>query len=107
MVASLTRLMLVIRGQVRSRARLEAENLALRQQLSVLYRRSPGDPVALLVRKPPGKEAWIGAGTDSSQQSVGEMTCPHDSYTPQTGWRMADDFDSNLGPAHTTYKSSR
>jgi hypothetical protein len=41
MVAFLTRLMLVIRGQVRSRARLEAENLVLRQQLSVLYRRSP------------------------------------------------------------------
>ncbi len=41
MLAFLTRLMLVIRGHVRSRARLEAENLVLRQQPSVLNRRSP------------------------------------------------------------------
>jgi hypothetical protein len=41
MVAFLTRLMFVIRGHLRSRGRLEAENLVLRQQLSVLNRRSP------------------------------------------------------------------
>jgi transposase InsO family protein len=41
MVAFLTRLMLVIRGHIRSRASLEAENLVLRQQLSVLNRRPP------------------------------------------------------------------
>ncbi len=41
MVAFLTRLILVIRGQVRSRASLEAENLVLRQQPSVPNRRSP------------------------------------------------------------------
>jgi hypothetical protein len=41
MVASLTRLMPVLRGHFRSRARLEAENLVLRLQLSVLNQRSP------------------------------------------------------------------
>ena len=41
MVAFLTRLILVLRGHIRSRANLEAENLVLRQQLSVLNRRSP------------------------------------------------------------------
>lgn len=41
MVAFLTRLMLVLRAGFESRARLEAENLVLRQQLLVLNRRSP------------------------------------------------------------------
>jgi transposase InsO family protein len=41
MVAFLTRLMLVLRARFRSRARLEAENLVLRQQLLVLNRRLP------------------------------------------------------------------
>jgi Integrase core domain len=41
MVAFLTRLMLVLRTRLKSRARLEAENLVLRQQLLVLNRRLP------------------------------------------------------------------
>jgi hypothetical protein len=41
MAAFLTRLILVLRGHFRSRVSLEAENLVLRQQLSVLNRRSP------------------------------------------------------------------
>jgi hypothetical protein len=39
MAAVLTRLMLVLRAGFKSRARLEAENLVLRQQLLVLNRR--------------------------------------------------------------------
>lgn len=42
MVTVLTRLMLVLRAGFESRARLEAENLVLRQQLLVLNRRLPG-----------------------------------------------------------------
>jgi hypothetical protein len=42
MVAFLTRLMLVLRTRLKSRARLEAENLVLRQQLLVLNRRLAG-----------------------------------------------------------------
>jgi hypothetical protein len=41
MVALLTRLMLVLRARFMSRARLEAENLVLRQQLLVLNHRLP------------------------------------------------------------------
>jgi transposase InsO family protein len=41
MAALLTRLMLVLRARFKSRARLEAENLMLRQQLLVLNRRLP------------------------------------------------------------------
>ena len=41
MVAFLTRLMLMLRARFKSRARLEAENLVLRQQLLVLNRRLP------------------------------------------------------------------
>jgi hypothetical protein len=41
MVAFLTRLMVVLRAHLKSRARLEAENLVLRQQLLVLNRRLP------------------------------------------------------------------
>ncbi len=41
MVAFLTRLMVVLRTRFESRARLEAENLVLRQQLVVLNRRLP------------------------------------------------------------------
>jgi hypothetical protein len=41
MVAFLTRPILVLRGHFRSRVRLEAETLLLRQQLSALNRRSP------------------------------------------------------------------
>ena len=40
MVAFLTRLLLVLRSRVKSRVRLEAENLVLRQQLVVLSRKS-------------------------------------------------------------------
>ena len=41
MVAFLTQLLLAIRSRFTSRARLEAENLLLRQQLVVLRRKSP------------------------------------------------------------------
>ena len=41
MVAFLTRLLLAIRSRFTRRARLEAENLILRQQLVVLRRKSP------------------------------------------------------------------
>src|ERR1700726_5135663 len=41
MVAFLTQLLLAIRSQFTRRARLEAENLILRQQLVVLRRKSP------------------------------------------------------------------
>jgi hypothetical protein len=41
MFAFLTRLLLVIRSRFARRARLEAENLILRQQLVVLRRKSP------------------------------------------------------------------
>src|ERR1700687_3514440 len=41
MVASLSQLLLAIRSQFPRRARLEAENLLLRQQLVVLRRKSP------------------------------------------------------------------
>ena len=41
MVAFLTELLLVIRSWVARRARLEAENLVLRQQLVILRRKSP------------------------------------------------------------------
>ena len=41
MVAFLTQLLLAIRSRFTRRARLEAENLILRQQLVVLRRRSP------------------------------------------------------------------
>jgi hypothetical protein len=42
MVAFLTQLLLAIRSQFTRRARLEAENLLLRQQLIVLQRKSRG-----------------------------------------------------------------
>jgi hypothetical protein len=41
MVAFLTQLLLTIRSRFTRRARLEAENLLLRQQLVVLRRKSP------------------------------------------------------------------
>src|SRR5258708_24470590 len=41
MVAFLTRLLLVLRSWLTRRARLEAENLVLRQQLIVLRRKTP------------------------------------------------------------------
>src|SRR5260370_14546368 len=41
MVAFLPQLLLAIRSQFTGRARLEAENLLLRQQLAVLRRKSP------------------------------------------------------------------
>ena len=41
MVAFLTQLLLTIRSRFTQRARLEAENLLLRQQLVVLRRKSP------------------------------------------------------------------
>jgi len=41
MIECLTKLLLVARSRLKSRARLEAENLILRQQVIVLSRRSP------------------------------------------------------------------
>ena len=41
MFAFLTRLLLVVRSRKRSQARLEAENLVLRQQVLILSRKSP------------------------------------------------------------------
>jgi hypothetical protein len=41
MVEFLTKVLLVARSRLKSRARLEAENLVLRQQVIVLSRRSP------------------------------------------------------------------
>ena len=41
MVEFLTKLLLVARSRLKSRARLEAENLVLRQQVIVLSRKSP------------------------------------------------------------------
>ena len=41
MVEFLIKLLLVARSRLKSRARLEAENLVLRQQLIVLSRKSP------------------------------------------------------------------
>jgi len=42
MVAFLTWLVLVLRALLKTRARLEAEHLALRRQVIVLSRKSPG-----------------------------------------------------------------
>ncbi len=41
MFAFLTKLLLVARSRLKSRARLEAENLILRQQVIILSRKSP------------------------------------------------------------------
>jgi len=41
MVEFLTKLLLVARSHLKSRARLEAENIVLRQQVIVLSRKSP------------------------------------------------------------------
>jgi hypothetical protein len=41
MLAFLTKLLLILRSGLRSRARLEAENLVLRQQVLILSRKSP------------------------------------------------------------------
>jgi hypothetical protein len=41
MFALLTKILLVVRSRLKSRARLEAENIVLRQQVIVLSRKSP------------------------------------------------------------------
>jgi len=41
MVEFLTKLLLAARSRLKSRARLEAENLVLRQQVTVLSRKAP------------------------------------------------------------------
>jgi hypothetical protein len=46
MLAFLTKLLLILRSGLRSRARLEAENLVLRRQVLILSRKSPS-PVRL------------------------------------------------------------
>jgi hypothetical protein len=54
MVAFLSQLLLAIRSQFTRRARLEAENLLLRQQLVVLQRKSPGTGLI----RPPARSKW-------------------------------------------------
>ena len=46
MVAFLTQLLLAVRSRFTRRARLEAENLLLRQQLIILRRKSPSQTTA-------------------------------------------------------------
>jgi hypothetical protein len=77
-VALLTRLTLVLCGHFRSRVKLEAENLVLRQQLSVLNRRSRESAVGRYVVRThhaasQGWKTFLGTHASLSHRCVGYM----------------------------------